>query len=368
MKMNRRELIKLGGVSAASIALAGGGAQLAFAERKRPGIADISGNENPFGPAPAVSEALHDTIDVTNRYGFAQERELRRQIAEKEGVSVDHIVIGTGSTEMLNATTLAYTGPDKHVIVADQSYSAVPAYARNIGREVIEVPLDNELRFDLEAMSVKATNGTGLVYVVNPNNPTGTVVDSAKLRDFISSLPPGAIALVDEAYLEFTDDFDHRTMLDLVKKDMNVVVARTFSKIHGLAGMRIGYAVARPDIAARLTAYRQCRFMGPLCAVAASVSLRQIEFQDFCRAKAKEGRELTFDLCKKLGLQYAQGAGNFVFFNPGMKHAEFKQKMADKGVNTARPFPPRPDWARVTMGTSEEMQQFARVLPEVLGG
>ena len=366
--MNRRELIKLGGVSAASLALAAPGARFAFAERKRPGIADLSGNENPFGPAPAVAEALHETVDATNRYGFAQERELRQQIAEKEGVSVDHIVIGTGSTEMLNATTLAYTPPGKHVIVADQSYSAVPAYARNIGREVVEVPLDNKLRFDLEAMNSLATNDTGLVYVVNPNNPTGTVVDSDKLRDFISSLPPETMVLVDEAYLEFTEDFDHRTMLDLVKKDMNVIVARTFSKIHGLAGMRIGYSVARPDISARLTGHKQCRFMGPLCAVAASVSLRQIEFQDFCRAKAKEGRQLTFDLCEKLGLEYAEGAGNFVFINTGMPNSEFKAKMAAKNVNTARPFPPRATWARVTMGTTEEMQQFAEVLPQVIGG
>lgn len=367
MKMNRRELIRLGGVSAASLAFAGGGARLAIAERRRAGIADLSGNENPFGPAPAVAEALHNTIDATNRYGYAQEKELRVQIAEKEGVSVDHIVIGTGSTELLNASTLAYTAPDKHVIVADQSYSAVPAYARNIGREVLSVPLDNELRFDLEAINARANKNTGLVYIVNPNNPTGTVVDSDKLRSFVSSLPAKTMVLVDEAYLEFTENFDHRTMLDLVKKDMNVIVARTFSKIHGLAGMRIGYAIARPDIAAKLTAHKQCRFMGPLCAVAASVSMRQSEFHDFCRSKAKEGRQLTFSLCEKLGLQYAQGAGNFVFFDTGMPNPVFKERMAAKGVNTARPFPPRATWARVTMGTTEEMQQFAEVLPQVIG-
>lgn len=366
--MNRRELIKLGGVSAAGIALAGSSTRFAFAERKSPGIANISGNENPFGPAPAVEEALIETVDATNRYGFMQERELRAQIAEKEGVSVDHIVLGTGSTEILTASTLAFSSSDKHVLTANQTYGAVPAYATNIGREVVDVPLDDELKFDLNAMAAKTTKSTGLVYVCNPNNPTGTVVDSDRLRDFIGSLPSESTVLVDEAYLEFTEDFDQRTMLDLVKKDMNVIIARTFSKIHGLAGMRIGYGVARPEISARITAHRQCRFMGPLCAIAASVSLRQTEFHDFCRAKAKEGRQLTFDLCEKLGLEYARGAGNFVFFNPRMEHAEFKQKMADRKVMTARPFPPRPNWARVTMGTTEEMQQFARVLPQVLGG
>lgn len=368
MKMNRREIIRLGGVSAAGLVLAGSGTQFAFAERKRPGIADISGNENPYGPAPAVEEALLETVETTNRYGFSQERALRAQIAEKEGVPVDHIVLGTGSTEILTASTLAFSSSGKHVITADQSYSAVPAYATNIGRDVTYVPLDNELKFDLDAMAANASASTGLVYVCNPNNPTGTVVDSDRLRDFIGSLPSEVMVLVDEAYLEFTEDFAQRTMLDLVKKGKNVIVARTFSKIHGLAGMRIGYGVARPDISAKITAHRQCRFMGPLCAVAASVSLRQTEFHDYCRAKAQEGRQLTFDLCEKLGLEYARGAGNFVFFNPRMEHAEFKQKMADRNVNTARPFPPRPNWARVTMGTTEEMQQFAEVLPQVIGG
>lgn len=368
MSISRRDLIKLGGVSAAGLALASSGARLAFAERKVAGIADLSGNENPYGPAPAVAEALRDTIDATNRYGYSQEKELLQQIADKEGVPLDHIVIGTGSTELLNASALAYTSLDKHVITADQSYSAVPAYTRKIGREVVYVPVDDELRYDLDAINLRTTQKTGLVYIVNPNNPTGTVVDSDRLRDFCNSLPAETMVLVDEAYLEFTDDFEHGSMLDLVKKGRNVIVCRTFSKIHGLAGMRIGYSVARPDISAQITAHKQCRFMGPLCAVAASVSLRQTDFQNYCREKAAQGRQLVFDLCESLGLEYARGAGNFVFLNPGMAHAEFRQRMRDKGVNTARSFPPRPDWARVTMGTTEEMQQFARVLPEVVGG
>ena len=368
MSINRRDLIRLGGISAAGLALAGSGVRLAMAERKVAGIADLSGNENPYGPAPAVAEALHDTVEAINRYGFSMERELRRQIAEKEGVSVDHIVIGTGSTELLNASTLVYTAEDRHVITADQSYSAVPTYAKNIGREVIYVPVDNELRFDLDAIDQHTTQSTGLVYIVNPNNPTGTIVDSDRLRDFCRSVPRETMVLVDEAYLEFTDNFERDSMLDLVKDDLNIIVCRTFSKIHGIAGMRIGYSVARPDISGRLIAHKMCRFMGPLCAQAASISLQQNEFHDFCRQKAAEGRQLVFDLCDSLGLDYARGAGNFVFLDPGMAHEEFKQKMQAMGVNTARPFPPRRDWARVTMGTTEEMQQFAKVLPEVLAG
>ena len=178
----------------------------------------------------------------------------------------------------------------------------------------------------------------------------------------------GAGGRIWRAYLSTSTVNARDSVLDLVKKNHNVIVCRTFSKIHGLAGMRIGYSIARPDISERITAHKMCKFMGPLASVAASVSLEQTEFHDFCRASAKSGRQLTFGLCEKLGLEYARGAGNFVFFNPGMPHEEFKLRMQVKGVSTARPFPPRKDWARVTMGTAEEMKIFAKVLPEVIAG
>ncbi len=369
MSISRRDLIRIGGATAAGLALAGAGARLASAERANPNVlADISGNENPYGPAPAVEDALRESVDMTNRYGYARQKRLVQQIAEIEGVTAEHIVLGAGSGEVINASVLAYTAFDKHALTADQTFSAVPSFASGIGREVVYVPLDSKLRFDLAALEQRATAKTGLVYLCNPNNPTGTVVDSDKLRDFCTSLPNQTMALVDEAYLEFTDNFKRDSLVDLVRKDHNVIVFRTFSKIHGLAGIRIGYSIARPDISARITTHKMCKFMGPLASVAASESLRQTKFHGFCRQKAKEGRELVFGLCDELGLEYARGAGNFVFFNPGMKHEEFKGKMKAKGVDTSRPFPPRRDWARVTMGTTEEMKIFAKVLRDVLAG
>jgi histidinol-phosphate aminotransferase len=369
MSISRRDLIRIGGATAAGLALAGSGIRLASAERVNPDYrADLSGNENPYGPAPAVERALREAVDTTNRYGYARQKALAAQIAAYEGVTVEHIVLGAGSTEVLNASALAYTGSDKHVLTADQTYGAIPRYVSGIGREVVTVPLDSELRFDLDALHDRADNQTGLVYICNPNNPTGTVVDSNKLRDFCTSLPGQATVLVDEAYLEFTDDFANDSMVDLVRKDHNVIICRTFSKIHGLAGMRMGYSIAMPEISRRINSHKQCMFMGPLGSVAASVSLEQTEFHSFCRARAKEGRQLVFDLCDELGFEYGRGAGNFVFFNPGIPHDYFGASMRARGVDTARPFPPRRDWARVTMGTTEEMQIFAEVLREVVAG
>ena len=369
MSISRRELIKIGGATAAGLALASSTARLALAERVVPGgPADLSGNENPYGPAPAVAAALRGAIDTTNRYGYGRQKELKKQIADHEGVSSGHIVLGAGSSEVLNASVLAFSGSDRPLLTADQTFSAIPDYASRIGNAVVVTPLDDKLRFDLDALHQRTTANTGLVYICNPNNPTGTVVDSNRLRDFCTSVPEQTMVLVDEAYLEFVDHFERDSVLDLVKNNHNVIVCRTFSKIHGLAGMRIGYSIARPDISERITAHKMCKFMGPLASVAASVSLKQTEFHDFCRASAKSGRQLTFGLCEELGLEYARGAGNFVFFNPGMPHEEFKHRMQVKGVSIARPFPPRKDWARVTMGTAEEMKIFAKVLPEVIAG
>lgn len=172
--------------------------------------------------------------------------------------------------------------------------------------------------------------------------------------------------MIDEAYLEFTDDFQNNSMVDLVKKNHNVVVTRTFSKIHGLAGLRIGYGIAPLEIAKRIARSRMCKFQGPLGVSAARVSMNDQAFQDFCRARVKEGREVVYKVLDELKLDYVKGAGNFVFFDPKMSNATFKSRMLAKGIGAARPFPPKPDWARLTIGTTEEMKIFAKVLPEVI--
>ncbi|MEC9415844.1 MAG: histidinol-phosphate transaminase [Pseudomonadota bacterium] len=367
MSINRRELIKISGLSAMGIATGNLDTRLVFAANASEGqLVDLSGNENPYGPSSMVKEVLNNNLYKANRYYYATQKELVKQIAEHENVSSDYIVLGAGSSEVLCASILAYTDSDRHVLTADQSYGAIPQFTSGIGRKTLFVSLDNELRFDLEALQKQITDETGLIYICNPNNPTGTMVNAEKLRDFCTSIPKNLMVLIDEAYLEFTDNFQRDTMTDLVKKGHNVIVTRTFSKIHGLAGMRIGYSVAPPNVSKNITSHKMCKFIGPLAVHAAATSLKQSEFQDFCRAKAKEGRELVFNLCDQLGLDYAYGMGNFVFLDPKMPHDKFRRMMRENGVDTARSFPPRKNWARVTMGTSEEMKVFARILPKVL--
>jgi histidinol-phosphate aminotransferase len=367
MNINRRELMKLSGMGVAGLAVTAPKIRSVFAgDIPQNQLADLSGNENPYGPAPLVKEALSGKIETVNRYFYAKQKELVKQIAEHEGVTTDHIVLGAGSSEVLCASILAYTSSEKRVLTADQSYSAIPAFTNGIGRKVVFVPVDDELKFDLNALYSRINNEIGLVYICNPNNPTGTMVDADKLRDFSASMPNNTIILIDEAYLEFSENFERDTMIDFVKKGHNVIVTRTFSKIHGLAGMRMGYSIAPPNISKNIVSHKMCKFMGPLGVVAASISLKQFEFHDFCRNKVKEGRNLVFNLCEQLGLDYAYGVGNFVFLDPKMPHAEFKKRMKMKGVDTARSFSPRKDWARITIGTTEEMNVFAKVFPEVI--
>ena len=367
MSINRRELMKMSGLSAVGLATNNLDARLAFANSARANqLVDLSGNENPYGPSSVVKEILSNNLYKANRYYYATQKELVKQIAEHENVSSDYIVLGAGSSEVLCASILAYTDSVKHVLTADQSYGAIPQFTSGIGRKTLFVPLDKELRFDLKALHTQISDETGLIYICNPNNPTGTMVDSSELRDFCASVPKGLMVLIDEAYLEFTDNFERDTMTDFAKKGNNVIVTRTFSKIHGLAGMRIGYSVASPTVSKNITSHKMCKFIGPLAVHAASTSLKQSEFQIYCRGKAKEGRELVFNLCDQLGLDYAQGMGNFVFLDPKMPHEKFRRMMRKNGVDTARSFPPRKNWARVTMGTTEEMEVFTQVLPKVV--
>jgi len=367
--INRRDLFKLTGGAAVTIAASSAGIRSAVAATTANSdqLISLSGNENPYGPSVAAREALTAIQGNANRYGYSAQLEFVRKIAKKEGVTPDHIVLGAGSSEVLCATGLAFCGNDRDTIAADLGFGMVAGYSSTVGGDVDYVPLDDEMRHDLEAMNDRITHRTGLVYIVNPNNPTGTLVDSNKLRDFCASAPDHLAVLVDEAYLEFTDNFDELTMLDMVKKGHNVVVARTFSKIHGLAGARIGYVIARPDIAQRITQHKMCKFQGPFAVAAASASLNDTGFQDFCRARMKEGRQVVNNLCDDLGLRYTDAVGNFSFIDPNMSNAEFKKRMLSHGLEAARPFHPKPDWARVTIGTTEEMQVFAEAFPRIIG-
>jgi len=333
----------------------------------RPGKeARLQSNENPYGPSPIARQAMTDAIDEGNLYTPIPTEDFRRQIAESIGLTPDHIAVGAGSAEILKVAPLLCGMEKAEIVAAHPTFEALVDYARNIGAKLQLVPLDSFMRHDLAEMHRRTSSSTTLVFICNPNNPTGTLVKSGELQSFCEDVSRHSLVFVDEAYHEYVEDPDYRSMVLLVQKGHNVIVSRTASKIHGLAGMRIGFGIGQPDTIRKLR-----RLMtGSVNVVGlrgALASYRDKEFQDSCRRKCNEGKRSLYALLDAQKLKYVRSEANFVFFQTRQSIENFRPAMRERGVIVARPFPPYGDWCRVSIGTEDEMQQFAAALPAVLG-
>jgi histidinol-phosphate aminotransferase len=326
----------------------------------------LDSNENPLGPSPMAKKVVMDAFEKSFRYPGAAYGRLLEQLAEKHDVSTDHIVLGTGSSEVLTMAGAAYGLDGGEVVTGHPSYKALGGYAETMGGYVSRVPLTDEMKLDLEAMDRRTTASSSLVFVCNPNNPTGTVVDPSTLTAFTEEVSRRAVVFVDEAYIDFVED-DKRSSgaVDLVRQGENVIVSRTFSKLYGMAGLRIGYGIARPDIIERIEAYS----MGMPNTVglhAASESLKDTTFQEESRKKIMAARDYTTSVLDDMGLEYADSQASFVFFKSGMEIKKLQKKMRAQGVEVGRPFPPYTDWCRVSMGTMDDMKAFESALRTVM--
>ncbi len=367
--IDRRQWLKTAGLTGGFTFLGGLGA-MAFEPNSKSvytdkDIAKLNSNENPFGPSKKVREAVLNSLDVACRYPSMVFHPLVQQIADTEGVSKDCIVVTGGSTEGLKAAGLTY-GMDKgEIIAADPTFQALLTYAENFGAYVHRVPVDANMGHDLNEMERRINSKTGLVFICNPNNPTGTLLDKDVLRDFCSSVSNKTMVFSDEAYYDFITEPDYPSMVELVKQNMNVIVSKTFSKVYGLAGMRIGYLVARPDIAKRLK--QNIMAMTNVLAIeAAKEALNDDAFYKFSVAKNMEAKNQVYKTLDDLNLPYQKSHTNFVFFKTGRPIAEMIPAMEKQHVLIGRPFPPFNDWARISTGTMEEMKLFDTALRKVM--
>ena len=366
MTLNRRDLL-----SASALLLAGPGAAwraaaAAGAAGQTPGQPIVlCWNENPYGPSPAARRAVSDAIAQGCRYPSDEEHaDLVNTIGRLEGVGADHLVTGTGSGELLCALGLLYGHDGGEIIAAAPTYLELTNYAQLRGARVRFVPVDGELRHDLPAMRAAVSSATRAVYLCNPNNPTGTALPAAQIRAFIASLPDNVVTIVDEAYMDFVSASGVETVADLVKAGQPVVVLRTFSKIHGMAGLRFGYGIARPDIAATLAGARMST--ANIFAVrAARASLGDSAFRADCRRRILASRTRITSELTRLKLRYAEPQGNFVFFDTGMPLARFTTLMREREVLVGRRFPPFDNWCRITIGTEPEVRTFLQALRTV---
>jgi histidinol-phosphate aminotransferase len=335
------------------------------AMRRAEGPLRLASNENPYGMAPSARQAIMDMWKEHAWYNAAAVPTLRSVYAKHVGVPEDHVLVTAGSGDVLSIVALAYAMHGGEVLTPWPTYEGLPRYAESMGATVHKVPLNGDLAHDLAAMDRRHVNSVDLVFVCNPNNPTGTLTDGAKLRDFVTTASKKSVVLVDEAYHDFVTAPEYTSMIDLVTKGENVIISRTASKIHGLAGLRTGFAIARPDIIARL---QPCvtSFPGVFGARAAVASIQDTAYQTMCRDRNAEGRAIMAEAITKMGRRMTTSHTNFVFFDTGMPVEQVQAAMKTKGFLIGRAFPPYTTWARISIGTPDEMRRVAAALPEIV--
>ena len=368
MDLSRRELLTASALLLARPGLVHPNAKaLATTPAAGTGPIVLCWNENPYGPSPAARAAISETIASACRYPDDDIEALVNALAVKEGLSADHIVTGTGSGELLCALGFIHGHGGGEIIAAAPTYAELTNYAANAGARLRFVPVDKQLRHDLSAMHAAVSANTRAVYVCNPNNPTGTALPAAQIRAFVESLPEGVTTIVDEAYMDFTDGVGVGSVVDLVGKGKRVVILRTFSKIHGMAGVRVGYGIARPEIASELAATRMSS-ANIFAMRAARASLADHVFLTDTRRRILASRVRITTELEGLGLAYAEPQGNFVFFDTGMPLPRFTRAMRERNILVGRHFPPFDTWCRITIGTEPEVSAFLEAVRAVSPG
>lgn len=364
MSLSRRDLL-----SASALLLAGPGFALRAAGREAAAAGGspivLCWNENPYGPSPAARAAAREAIDASCRYPDDELEPLVQLLAAREGVSADHIVTGTGSGELLRALGMLHARDGGEIVAAEPTYTELTHYAEGCGAKIRFVAVDHHLRHDLTAMHAAVSARTRAVYLCNPNNPTGTALPAADIRAFVAALPESVTTIVDEAYMDFVVGPDIGSVVDVVRGGRRVVVLRTFSKIHGMAGIRCGYAIARPDVTQELATARMTT-PNVFAVRAARASLGDQAFLTDCRRRILASRVRITTGLARLKLAYAEPQGNFVFFDTGMPLKRFTELMRARNILVGRRFAPYDSWCRITIGTETEVEAFLTALPAVL--
>ncbi|MDC6353952.1 MULTISPECIES: pyridoxal phosphate-dependent aminotransferase [unclassified Robiginitalea] len=368
-RRNWLRTVALGG----GFALLGGAPQLVHgaSRTENPAISArgpirLSSNENPLGPSERVRRALSERMDLGCRYPYSYMGPLVSAIAAREEVPESCVVLTGGSTEGLKAAGLVYGLNNGEIIAADPTFQALLRYAELFGAYVHRVPLDDKLVHDLDAMERRVTSKTRLIFLCNPNNPSGTILDGNTLRDFCTSVDSRAVVFSDEAYFDYITEPDYPSMVELVREGRNVIVSRTFSKVYGLAGFRIGYLVARPDIASRLREALMAH-TGTPALIAAEAALGDDDFYKESLKQNEMAKKSIYATLEDLGLPAVKSHTNFVFFKSGMDIRTLQSRMESEGVLIGRPFPPLYDWARISTGRMEEVAAFGNALKKVMG-
>ncbi|MDD9894740.1 MAG: aminotransferase class I/II-fold pyridoxal phosphate-dependent enzyme [Gammaproteobacteria bacterium] len=327
----------------------------------------LSSNENPWGPSRAALRAINAAIDESNLYTFFLHDEMAELIGSQQHIGPEHISVGSGSGEILKMGGLLATMDEGSIVIPDPTFEDLPRYAADNGSDVIRVPVNDNMETDLEAMASTIRRDTKLVYICNPNNPIPNIIEKNKLRDFVLEISRDRMVFVDEAYHEFVDNPDYSSMMDLIRDGhRNIIVARTASKIHGLAGLRVGFGFSHPDLAATINR----RMTGTLNIIglrAAFASYRDEEHANFVLRTNREALDIAQGYFREAGIRHIDSNGNFTFVETGHEITEVQARFLEHNIRVGRPFPPFRNWMRLSMGTPDEMRYFVQTYKQLYG-
>lgn len=334
---------------------------------KKDRYARLTSNENPFGPSPSAKKALKAAIDDSFLYPREYRQTLVELIAKEEGVSEDHILLGAGSSELLHAAARVYGGANGKVLSADPTYTSLVRSAEMMGSEWVKIPLDKNFDHDLSTMEYKVKPDISLVYLVNPNNPTGKIMTGEEIIGFCNTVSSKVPVFVDEAYWDYMENPKGSTTTACIKEGANVIVARTFSKVHAFAGLRVGYCIAQPDVIEALAKEGPRNTLSGPSMSAATASLVDYDFIKYSVKMNNEGKNFVYDVLKKTGHDYFPSHTNFILFPIAMDYSDFRKKMLDKGVGIKSMNVAGQDYCRVSMGKMEDLEMFADAFQKVIG-
>ena len=364
--LSRRSFSKLVGAGAAYAALLP--LRTDASPRTLPSTASVvrlSSNENPYGPSPAALKAMTDGFGLAWRYPDEYADTLAEELARMNGVPGEQVLLGDGSGEILKLCAAAFTGRDKKIVIANPTFEAIARHAGVASAEIMKIDLTPDYSHDLKKM-LAAANGAGLIYVCNPNNPTASITHKNEISDFLAKLSPTTMVLVDEAYHHYVESADYESVIPLVKQYPNLIVARTFSKIYGMAGLRCGYCITQRANIARLRTHQIFDSVNIMALVAALASVKDAE-------QVTRGRRLNSEVKKSvcaeldtLGYRYIPSHANFMMIDLRREVRPILSALRTRGVEVGRLFPALPNFMRVTIGTAPEMKQFMSAFKEVM--
>ena len=327
----------------------------------------MSSNENPWGPSRAALRAINAAVEEANLYTYFLAGEMSELIGSLQNIGPEHISVGAGSAEILKMGGMLAAMDEGSIVVPDPTFEDLPRYAGNNGSEVIRVPVNDNLETDLEAMASAIRRDTKLVYICNPNNPIPNIIEKNALRDFVLEISRDRMVFVDEAYHEFVGNPDYGTMMDLVRDgNRNIIIARTASKIHGLAGLRVGFGFSHPDLAAEITR-RMTGTPNIIGMRAALASYQDIEHSNFVLRKTKESLDIAQGYFREAGIRHINSDANFTFVETGHDIAEVQARFLEHNIRVGRPFPPFRNWMRLSMAKPDEMRYFVQTYKKLFG-